>query len=172
MKAKVLMLALGLSLTGCNGQQETKQRPQLAEANSQIKKEQNAVPRGNWKVTREVDDQGNVERYDSIYSYAYSSLDGKEMNIEDVDSVMRSFQNYFQKSKPSSWNENMWNPFAGDSTLDENFFYEDYYQNRWRADFQDMNRRMQQMDSLRDLFFDDFYPGLVESRKHMKDSIR
>ena len=164
------MLALGLSLTGCNAQETNNQNQQLEGANSEVKKERSEPPRGNWKVTREVDEQGNVVKYDSIYSYSYSTLDGKEVNIEDVDSVMQSFQNYFQKSIPS-WNQKMWNPFLGDSTFDEKFFYEDYYQNRWRADFQDMNKRMQQMDSLRDVFFDDFYPGLIESRKHPKDSM-
>lgn len=170
MKRIAISLALGLSLMSCNAQEDKKN---LAEesASTEVNQDQKVPPKGNWKVTKEYDENGNIVKFDSVYSYSYSNINGEEANIEDVDSMIQSFRNYFKGRVPQNWDRLGINPFWEDSLIEEDFFGDDFFHNRWKADFHDMQERMLQMDSIRDEFFNRYYPGLIESRDPVKDSI-
>lgn len=171
MKTIALVLALSIGLIGCNGQEKKSETAKSQTPATELKKEQEQVPKGSWRVNKELDEFGNLIKYDSVYTYSYSTLNGEEVNIEDVDSVIQSFRSYFQDKIPSGWDQNQWHPFWDDSLIEENFFGDKFFQDRWRDKFYEMDARMKHMDSLRDKFFHNFYPGLIESRKSTKDSI-
>lgn len=169
MKTIVLTVAMALSLISCNAQEEKKEQAKADNLQTEVKEDEVITPKGSWKVTKEMDEQGNIVKYDSVYSYSYNTLNGEEVNIEDVDSVIKSFRSYFQDRLPSQWDPSLMSPFWNNSPIEEDFFDDKFFQDRWKADFEAMNDRMKKMDSLRNAFFDDFYPGLKESRKPQKD---
>ena len=65
MKKYIALLLVALHITGCNSQQE-----QTTETDNKNDIAQNVPPKGNWKVNKEVDEYGNIIKYDSIYSYS------------------------------------------------------------------------------------------------------
>lgn len=170
MKTIVVALALSIGLISCNGQEEKKESAQNQPP--VIGEKQELEPRGSWTVNKEVDEYGNIVKYDSTYTYSYSTINGEEVKIEDVDSLIRSFKGYFQDKIPPAWKQDELNPFWDDSLIEEDFFNERFFEGRWRASFEQMNKRMKHMDSIHDMFFQDFYPGLIESRTPRTDSIK
>ena len=164
MKTIVMSLALAFSLFSCNAQE--KKKP-LESAQNDIKKE-SLKPKGSWRVNKEVDENGNIIRYDSIYSYSYNNLNGEVVDIEDVDSVIQSFQRYFEDRIPQSWNQDFMRPYWSDSIIEENFFQNDFFQNRWKDDLFNIESKMKQIDSIRNQFFKQYHPGLLESTKQEK----
>jgi hypothetical protein len=78
MKALKIIPIFFLVFFNCQGQ-ETQQK----------NKESAIKPDENIQVNKEYDDQGNLTRYDSIYSYSYSS------NGKLNDSIKMQFQKSF-----------------------------------------------------------------------------
>ncbi len=88
-----------------------------------------------WKVDKQVDENGNIIRYDSTYTWSYSSSGGSV----NMDSLMREYGfNPRQNFYTPSWNHTF--PLPNDS-----FF-------NYRSYFNDMHK---QMDDWMRHFFDD-----------------
>ena len=66
----------------------------LQTASSQeVKKTYPSKPDVKYKINKEYDEQGNIIRFDSTYSYSWSSIDSMHV---DVDSIFKQFnQNSF-----------------------------------------------------------------------------
>lgn len=116
-------------------------------------------PKESWNVNKERDEQGNITRYDSTYTWSYSNMDGESVNI-NMDSIMNSFHSYFDQQFPSIWKYDFGAPVWNDSLLHRDFFNQDYFFNRWQNDFFQMDNMFRQMDSLRNRFFYESFPGL------------
>ena len=144
MRTLVFALAVGLSLTSCNAQEkkEDAENSTAMKTKTEIQKE----PRGTWKVNKEVDENGNLIRYDSIYNYSYGNINGKEVSPEKTDSLMASFQRYMHASMPQ-FSQDMMNPFMGDS-LSTDFYERDVFQNHWEDFFPEVRNQLKKMDSL------------------------
>jgi len=164
MKPFVLLTFLGLSLMSCNAQNKEPKIEPSDTPQALVEKDSEEIPKGTWKVTKELDENGNVIKYDSIYSYSYGNANGQEMKIEDVDSLIQSFRAYSKDRISPSWDHSLLDPFWEDSRIEERFFNEEFFQDRWKSDFESIQNRMKQMDSLRAQFFHDYYPGLKESK--------
>lgn len=135
---------------GCNAQQDKEQ-------NNQKKKNQ---PEVRWKVDKQTDENGNIIRYDSTYVWSYTDTGGNASDIY-VDSVMKSFHSFFDRQFPSLWQRHLGGPVWGDSLFYRDFFQPDYFFKRWENDFFRMDDMFRQMDSLRENFFRESYPGLI-----------
>ena len=103
---KQIIVSLFLSvmvLSGCKGQSN--------EETNNITNGTINQPHTDIKVNKEYDEDGNVIRYDSTYSYYYSNIDGDSL-LED--SIISNFKNYF--------NTNFGFP---SSTFFDEFFFQD-----------------------------------------------
>jgi len=155
MKTLNLLLVTALLVTGCKAQDKDKNAPEIVQDKSTIQN----IPKESWSIKKEVDEDGNVTRYDSTYTWSYSNL-GDSIDV-NVDSVLNSFDLYFNRRMPSLWGPKFMNPMWRDSTTFPDFFTDDYFHNRWRKNLYDMDNMFKQMDSMRNRFFDDNYPGLM-----------
>ena len=119
-------------------------------------------PKGQWKVHREYDDQGKLIRYDSIYSWSYSSTDGEPV-ITNLDSIMDDFRGYFDEVTPFDWKKDFSYFPEADSLLKEDFFTEDYFFKNWERHQEQLENMIKKMDSSRNAFLRKFHPGLIDS---------
>jgi hypothetical protein len=159
MKKMVFIVLISLFI-GCNSQEKNKQETQEPE-----KKELATIePKEKWDVKKEYDEFGNLIKYDSIYSYSYSNIEGDSIKV-NLDSIMNSFRGYFKENSPFNWNERFSYFPQNDSLFMNDFFQDDYFFNQWNRQPLDISRMMRQMDSTRNSFLKKFYPGLIESKK-------
>lgn len=166
MKTIVLACAVALGLTGCNAQ-EKKGNAAQKDAATRTEMGVQTEPRGTWKVNKEVDENGNLIRYDSIYTYAYGNVNGKEIPPQKMDSALASFQKYMRQQMPQGFIPDLQAPFGSDS-LRNDFFEKGFFENHWDDFFPEMQQQLRQMDSLHQQFFQQAQPGLFppEEKKH------
>jgi hypothetical protein len=136
-----IALILTMILAGCNGQ--TKQE----------KKDIEGVPtnpKTDIQVNKEYDEQGNLIRYDSSYSYYYSNIENDTI-LED--SIMQNFREHFN-TRYSFLNEPFFEDFFfEDSLLQYDFYKNDFFSNRFKHNMEYMDRLFWGMDSLKNQFF-------------------
>ena len=157
MKSIVLILSV-LFLVNCAAQEKEKQQK------GDTPKEASEVPEGQWQVHREYDKDGNLIRYDSIYSWSYSTDKGESVTI-NLDSIMDEFRGYFKEVAPFDWKRDF-SYFPGpDSLLIKEFFAEDYFYNHWERQQDVIDRMIKKMDSSRNEFLRKYHSELMDSAK-------
>jgi Ni/Co efflux regulator RcnB len=163
MKKLVILIVL-LAFFACNSQEKEKQEEKIG------KQEETTIkPKEKWNVHREYDEEGNLIKYDSTYVWSYSNKFGDSLKV-NLDSVMDSFKGYFEKS-PFIFGEEFYYFPKIDSMLERDFFREDYYFENWIRDRAQFEDKMRQIDSLRNQFLKEQYPGLKESSKKNNKTI-
>jgi len=155
MKTLFVTLAVALFTFGCNAQSQ----PEKGTDKKEVKKEEQNAPKESWTVKKEMDDNGNVIGYDSTYTWSYSTMDGDSVTV-DVDSMMNSIQSYFGKTMPGVWDKSIMDPMMRDSLLPRELFSDNYFEQRWKDDYFDMDKMFEEMDSLRNMFFDQHFPDM------------
>ncbi len=86
MRQIILGLSLFLSvLVGCKGQVNDKTGSNKLDTINKIE------PKTNIKVNKEYDENGNLIRYDSTYSYYYSNIEGDSLLRDSVFNKFRTF---------------------------------------------------------------------------------
>ena len=153
----VMVILLILLFTGCNSQEKK-------EVKSKEEKEIVKQPKGQWDVHKEYDELGNLIEYDSIYRYSYSNIEGDSIRV-NLDSVMDSFQRYFGENTPLKLNDNFSHFSNSDSLLMKDFFKDDYFLKNWDKQYFERKEMIKKMDSIRNGYLRQFYPGLLESMK-------
>src|SRR5512136_3308245 len=125
----IIAIALSVFSISCGGQKGKQSDESKAGSN---------MPEANVKVDKQYDDNGNLIKYDSTYSYYYSNISkdpGKRDSI--FDNFRKSFNQSFSFSKDPFFND----LFFQDSLLKYDFYKKDFFLNRFR-------NNMRQMDSL------------------------
>ncbi len=149
----VMLIFLLLLFAGCNSQEKKEEQKEIVEQ-----------PKGQWDVHREYDELGNLIEYDSIYRYSYSNTEGDSIKV-NLDSIMDSFQRYFGENTPFKWkNDSPYFP-NNDSLLMKDFFKDDYFFKNWDRQYFERKEMIKKMDSIRNGYLRQFYPGLLESMK-------
>jgi hypothetical protein len=158
MKRLVLMMFIAVLAIGCNGQEELKS----AKKEAQKDKKENSLnqPKISWDVKKDKDENGNIIRYDSTYTWSYTNVEGDSM-IVGADSVLQSFHSYFNENFPPIWNRSFTQPLWEDSLFYQDFYRDDYFHNRWQQNYFEMDKMFKRMDSMRNQFFYDQYPGML-----------
>lgn len=162
MKTLIMAITVAFAMSGCNAQE--KDTIKDLSAHEVVA---HSVPRGTWKVTKELDENGNLIRYDSIYTYSYGNVNGREIPAPDLDSAMANFERYMQQMSPPSFNGMMANPSAKDS-LRNNFYERGVFSNHWEDFFSDMKEQIKMMDSLHRAFMQQTQPGLFPPEERKK----
>lgn len=146
MRQIILGVSLFLSvLVGCKGQVTDKTGSNKLDTINKIE------PKTNIKVNKEYDENGNLIRYDSTYSYYYSNIEGDSLLR---DSVFNKFRNFFHEEYNFSDEPFFNNLFFQDSLLKYDFYNNDFFIKRFKNNQMQMNDFFLQMDSLKNRFFE------------------
>lgn len=155
----MLFLFAAILATSCNAQDSntSKKNPE------KHKTQQDSInkPKGNWKVNKEVDENGNIIRYDSIYSWSSSD---KMQGIEN-DSIFNQMRSMMHKRFSMLQSPNL-NGFADQDSImkpffSDDFFKDDFFSNRIPSGFPNMDDVMKQMEAMRQNFFNDNYRYII-----------
>ena len=158
MKTKIAFtMMLVLLVAACSGQE--KQRDKSEEVQRAMKE-----PKERTEVHREYDEFGNLIEYDSTYLWSYSNMAGDSIRV-NLDSVMDAFRSHFENQIPYLGMQGFRYFPKHDSLLMNDFFDEDYYFKNWEDSHDDFEKMMHRMDSMRNSFLEELYPGLLESQK-------
>ncbi len=151
MKKVMLFLFVAILATSCNAQDTENSSKNSSDL--EIQKDSLQKPKGNWKVNKEVDENGNIIRYDSIYSWSSS---GNIKGMES-DSIFNQMQSMMQK-RFSMLQSPRLNGFSENDSIMKHFFSDDFFKDDFFSDrvpygFQNMNEIMKQMEAMRQNFF-------------------
>lgn len=154
-------LALGCSFllvfSSCQGQIQKEHEALLSSKDSLNK------PQINVKVNKQYDDKGNIIRFDSTYTYFYSSPKGKtHMNN---DSIFKNFHSFFNKTHPDFFDNKNSDIFFNDSLFKYDFFNDDYFQKRFELNQKMFEHMFKEMDSLKQNYMQQHFPNGQQKKK-------
>ena len=160
MKKYILFLMVVLLSVSCNSQQKETNK-ETAKENKEAKAEQ---PKGSWKVDKEFDENGNLIRYDSIYSW---SSDGKfdQITSLDKDSLLESFKRKFFTNFSNFENKGFEDIFAQDSLFTKRFFGDDFFKSDFGKDFMDIDKITQQMIERQKKFLEKYQSEFIKPKE-------
>ncbi len=160
MKRIVFFLFFPLLFAGCQAQND-KEPEKENSGIPDIIAQNNIKPKVDIRVNKKYDDKGNLIGYDSTYSWSYSTIQGDSANI-NADTVFSEFRPLFDKHFPE-FSSPFKNEFFGvDSLFYNDFLSPDYFYDWWHRDLIEQEKTFRRMDSLKNEFFNQHYPGLTE----------
>jgi hypothetical protein len=153
MKAKwiIMFLAVSSIISGCNGQQSKTESRTISDTT--IVK--NTLPKENVKVNRQYDKDGNLIRYDSVYTYYYSNINN---NGPAEDSILANFKQMFEETYPFSSEPYFDNLFFEDSLMQYDFYKKNFFYDRFMNNMKLMDQLFWDMDSVKNKFFMEQFP--------------
>ncbi|MBT8273810.1 MAG: hypothetical protein KJO77_08390 [Bacteroidia bacterium] len=157
MKTHILFLLIGLLSLSCNGQKDDKKN----ENDQQNEKIAAVKPEGSWKVNKEFDEQGNLIRYDSTYSWS-STERSHDLSTLDQDSLLKSFRSRFFTNFSDFRNQGFEDIFAQDSLFSKRFFGDDFFKSDFGRDFMDMDSIMVHMMERQKKFLEKYRSKWIE----------
>ena len=165
MKKIKLMALLFLSMAACHGQRNSNKGATIKEnpgKSTSTYIDTTSNPKVEVKVNKKYDDKGNLIRFDSTYSYIYSSPEGKMDHIQS-DSLYNDFKSYFRGNYDNLLSNRMNNIFLNDSLFNYDFFNKDYFSKRYEMNMKSFEQLFQQMDSVKSRYFSHNFPqGKIE----------
>jgi len=122
-------------------------------------------PKIQVKVNKVYDKNGNIVRYDSTYTWSYSS-DNNGRKI-DVDSLMSRFMPYLRGHLPDALAKEFSNPDmrSNDSALILDFFNDEHFFNKWQTQLFDFPQQLREMDSLKREFIRHYLPNKEKNKR-------
>ncbi|WP_299103509.1 hypothetical protein [uncultured Winogradskyella sp.] len=157
MKKYILLLMVGLLSVSCKGQGNETTKVEKEENKTKIVEE----PEGTWKVDKEFDENGNLIRYDSIYSWS-SNDKFDSLSLSDKDSLMQSFKSRFFSNYSGFENQGFGSIFSQDSLFSKRFFNDDFFGSNFGNDFMDIELLRQQMIARQKKFLEKYHSEFIE----------
>jgi hypothetical protein len=152
MKKLVLLIVLLFFSVGCNAQENKAQSKEQTDKN---------MPKTNIIVNKEYDENGNLIRYDSTYSYFYSNVEG---DSTFADSILTNFKGRVFESFPDVHTP-FWNDmFFEDSLLTYDFYKDDFFTKRFEMNMKRFEKLFKEMD----MFKNDFYEKYSKPKEKEK----
>lgn len=87
-------------------------------------------PKEEVKVNKTFDKNGRLVKFDSTYSYVYSSK-GKDSSKVKLDTVLKRFKSVYDNDFAEEWNKEFKNVFLNDSLLNMIFQMKIISQRGW-----------------------------------------
>ncbi len=137
MKKLAILSMVALLAASCDAQEN--KNSDLAQNNDQALKQE---PKGAWKVDKEVDENGNIIKYDSIYSWS-SDSNRHSLTQEQMDSIMGDFRAAFGMHFDDFNGEDFPGFFNRDSLLAKDFMNGDFGMDF--SNFDDLREQMEKM---------------------------
>ncbi|PIF00722.1 MAG: hypothetical protein CR994_05050 [Maribacter sp.] len=149
MKKYVLLVVSAFLTLSCNSQEKKNKDSSQDGDKARIAE----APKGSWKVNREFDEDGNLIRYDSIYSWS-SGTDLDKMATMDRDSILSSMQSRFYNGFSNFDDEGFPELFSNDSLFAKQFFNDDFFDSDFGQDFMEIDRVREQMENMQRRFLE------------------
>lgn len=140
MKKYIFLFIIGFLSFSCNAQEDKTKK-------EEINHDENTVvtkPKGSWKVDKEFDENGNLIRYDSIYSWSSNDHYDSFSSVAK-DSLIQSYKSRFFSSFSEFENDGFDTIFSQDSLFSNRFFNDDFFGSSFGKDFMDIDKMRQQM---------------------------
>ncbi len=141
MKKFIVFLLLLFLTSGCSAQEK--------DGSNNIDENQNK-PLTKVLVNKEYDENGNLIRYDSTYSYFYSNIEGDSTLS---DSIFSSFQEGLFNAFPDIQRPFFDDMFFEDSLLTYDFYKDDFFENRFKLNMEKFNKLFERMDAFKNKFY-------------------
>jgi hypothetical protein len=122
----------------CDSQNKEKEKPKSA--NNETGPGTN--PKVSVKVNKKYDSKGNLIKFDSTYSYYYSSK-GRDSSRISLDTMFSKYKTDF----PMGWRTEFEDIFMNDSLIRYDFLNPDYFSKRFELNMERLKRYFLQMDS-------------------------
>ncbi len=137
MKKSSILLALmfWISMSACEAQTQ-KENP--AEQ-----------PKITTRVNKEYDENGNLIRYDSLYTYEFHS---GNLSPEQLDSIFHAFQPVFNQHF-NRFEPQLFHNFGHDSLFFQQFFTPDFFQQQFMKQDSLLLEMMKEMDRIKNEFY-------------------
>jgi len=155
MKKIAFLFLAAILTTSCNSQEKKDDLEQITDQEKVADE-----PKGTWKVDKEFDEDGNLIRYDSIYSWS-SSDDFGGLNLQDRDSLLQSFQSKFFQRFSDSNRFGFDRFFEQDSLFGQRFFNEDFFGSEFGQDFMDIDKMHERIERMEKEFFKLYGPRVI-----------
>jgi hypothetical protein len=146
----IAALAIGVVATSCS--QDTRGQDTANLKKSSAPPDTVGKPDVNIQVNRRFDDKGNLIGFDSTYSSYYSNVNGDTLHM---DSLMKSFDTYFDRHHSRLFDRQFNTLFFKDSTRYPDFFHDDFFMKRYELNDLYLRGMMQRMDSIKNQFYND-----------------
>ena len=150
MKTLKLIPLFCLLFFNCSGQDKQKTE------------EKTIKPDENIQVNKEYDEFGNLIKYDSIYSYRYSSNDTLSNNIQ------MQFQKHFNSH--SFFNDSFYNDFFRRDSITGGYNSKDFFQDGFMNQNNQIKNMMKRMDSIQQLFFNQHSKPIIPAEPEKQKS--
>lgn len=157
MKTHILLLIVSMLSMSCKGQNKDLKKTEPNNA----KKEIINVPKGDWKVDKEFDENGNLIRYDSIYSWS-SNQTSNDLKTLDRGSLMQYFKSRFYTDFSRFENEGFEDVFSRDSLFNRHFFNDDFFGTSFGKDFMDIDQLRQEMTERQRKFLEKYKSEFIK----------
>ena len=167
MKKYVLMFLVASLSLSCNGQTGESKKPKITE---HYKKQEHMAPKGSWQVNKEFDENGNLTRFDSIYSWS-SSGNVKSIDNDSIFSKMQSMmQKQFSMHQGPLRNGFMKNDSIMKQFFSDDFFNDNFFSNTIPLGMPHMDDIMKHMESMRQQFFNDHHRYIIPPMEDKEDT--
>ena len=163
MKRLAILLWVAILATSCNAQD--KNNTDIAKA---LQPTDSIFPKGNWTVNKELDENGNIIRYDSIYSWSSGNL--KEFSNKDADSILNEMKARMQLSF-SDFDDFNFSGFASHDSIMKQLFSYDLFSNRMPFNFKNLDSIKLQIQQMHQQFFNNqryIIPPIIEDTEPEK----
>ncbi len=140
---KLVLVILSLVIFGNHGFSQINIKDKIIEIQKQkilekrnenlSQQEISEMPKENVKVTKEFDENGNLIRYDSVYTYFYSNT----KTAQNPEEIMKYLEEIEQRFKFPG--QSIFDQFFNDDEFFFKNFYSDFYNKEIIKDFQKHN---------------------------------
>ncbi|HLS29678.1 MAG TPA: hypothetical protein VK021_02355 [Flavobacteriaceae bacterium] len=159
MKKIVLVVMVALLNLSCSGQNKEKTKKKQ---NEDVVSEQ---PKGTWTVNREFDEDGNLIRYDSIYSWS-SSRNLDELSPSERDSLLESLKSRFYTEFSGFENQGFGEIISRDSLFSKRFFNDEFFESNFGRDYMDIEKMRQHMIKRQKEFLKKYQSDFIKSEEN------
>ena len=162
---KMLPCLLFMFFTSCTVEAQKGNTELLSENSKEIvvKNDTLSKPKITVRVNKQLDDKGRIVKYDSTYSYFYSSPKG--ILHKGNDSIYSSFRSFFDKSYSDLMDRKSNDIFFNDSLFKYDFFNDNYFEKRFEMNEKMFKNMYQQMDSIKRDYLKQNYPDGYQKKK-------
>ena len=157
MKTYLIVLITSLLSVSCHGQKNDANTSEAKSTNDSIVD----VPKGTWQVDKTFDENGNLIRYDSIYSWS-SDKQNNDLSMSERDSVVQSYNSRFFKHFSQFEDDGFDAIFSQDSLFSHRFFNDDFFGSDFGTDFMDIDRIRQQMRARQKAFLEKYQSEFIK----------
>tara|TARA_R110002050_G_scaffold104052_6_gene213296 strand:+ start:2188 stop:2676 length:489 start_codon:yes stop_codon:yes gene_type:complete len=157
MKKYILLFMVGLLSTSCNGQKNEIKNTETKESEGKLVEQ----PKGSWKVDKEFDENGNLIRYDSLYSWS-SNKKYNNLSSSERDSVIQSYKSRFFTNFSRFENQGFEDVFSQDSLFSKRFFNDDFFGSDFGTEIMDIDKIRQQIIARQKRFLEKYQSEFIK----------